>query len=530
MPNPNQIAGTEQTILGTAAVDTITFTAEHTTVKAGEGANTITGTSGHNLITAGGGVDTITVTSGNNTIQAGGGANTITATLGNNTITSGDGVDTITVTSGNNTINAGGGANTILATSGINIVTTGDGVDTITLGGVAGGGNTINAGGGANTIITGAGNDTVTTGNGIDTITTGAGDDVITIKGGIDTINAGAGTDTLIADFSAATGGVTTGHLVGNLPGGYTGNISGFGVASFVGVENFDITSGSFNDVITTGDGTDIVRSGAGDDIVALGGGDDEAIYSMAANAVATDVYQAGNGVDKLTLEFTTEEWLSDEVQADIASYLAVLNGQQGEANSAVFQFTAFDLSVSEFEFLSVVVDGVVQDLAEPTIVNMLALDGDQTFQATASADYFVYNMDATSNLWNVNDVDTFTIEDFDPTQDKLIFINAEAISPYQWLSERGHIETDTYYYDRNGHRSRYDHYEQISTDGSSIDVMDRTRVNYNNSLSLDHIDLLAETGSSIVIDAFAYPDNTTPPEDVTSSILIYMDDPFVIV
>jgi Ca2+-binding RTX toxin-like protein len=396
---------TVDTINGTAAADTITFTATSTTVNAGEGANTITGTSGDNEIYAGAGADTITVTSGNNTIDAGGGANTITATTGNNTITTGAGADTITLTSGDNTIDAGDGANTITATSGNNTITSGAGVDTVT---VTSGNNTIDVGDGANTVtatwgdneITGGdGIDTVTTGDGnniiwvgdgantvttgagvdqiytgvdIDTVTSGAGDDEIHILGGTDTITAGAGTDTLFVDFSAAAGAVTMSALAGTASAGYAGNISGIGVATFAGVENFDITSGSFNDVITTGDGTDVVHAGGGNDTVNLAGGNDEAIYTMAANAGAIDVYQGGAGVDTLTLELTTAEWFSAAVQADIADYLVFLaahtNPITGEADSVVFQFTAFDLSASEFEALNVIVDGVVLDPTDEAV------------------------------------------------------------------------------------------------------------------------------------------------------------------
>jgi hypothetical protein len=352
----------------TDAADTITFTDTSTTVNAGEGANTITGTSGDNVINSGDGVDTITVTSGDNTINAGGGANTITATSGINEINTGDGADTITtggLAGGGNTVNAGDGANTITTGAGDDTVTGGSGVDTITTGA---GDDVVDAGNGANTITTGAGNDIVYSGIDIDTITTGAGDDTIHIMGGTDTIIAGADTDTLIADLSLATSAVSINALAGNVAAGYAGNISGLGIATFTGVENFEITSGDFNDTITTGDGTDIIRSGAGSDIVNLAGGNDEAIYTMAANTGASDVYQGGAGVDTLTLEFTEAEWLSAGVQADIVDYLAFQAANTGGENSAVFQFNAFNLSVSEFEALNVTVNGVVFDPADAAV------------------------------------------------------------------------------------------------------------------------------------------------------------------
>ena len=308
----------QQQIVGTAGADTINFTSLNTWVEACAGADTITGTSGNNLINAGEGANTVTLTSGHNVINAGSGA------------------DTITVTSGDNTINAGSGANTIVATSGVNTITTGAGVDTITTGGLAGAGNTINAGDGANTITTGAGNDTVTGGNGVDTITTGAGDDVvyadngantvttgaghdtvfsgidvdtittgagndeINVKGGTDTIAAGAGTDTLIADFSLATGAVSINGLAGTAAAGYAGNISGLGIATFAGVENFEITSGRFDDVIMTGDGDDVITAGGGDDMLFGGLGQDE--FKFANNDGSDTIADFQDGIDLINI------------------------------------------------------------------------------------------------------------------------------------------------------------------------------------------------------------------------------------
>ena len=366
------------TIQAGAGANTITATTGNNTIMTtGAGANTITATTGNNTITTGAGADTITLTSGDNTIDAGDGANTITATSGNNTITSGAGVDTVTVTSGNNTIDVGDGANTVTAAWGNNVILGGDGIDTVTTGD---GNNIIRVGNGANTVTTGAGVDQVYTGVDIDTITSGAGDDEIHILGGTDTITAGAGTDTLFVDFSAAAGAVTMSALAGTASAGYAGNISGIGVATFAGVENFDITSGSFNDVITTGGGTDVVHAGGGSDTVNLAGGNDEAIYTMAANAGAIDVYQGGAGVDTLTLEFTEAEWLSSGVQTDIANYLQFISDHtdslSSEADSAVFQFTAFNLSASEFEALNVIVDGVELDPSDYAPSNyVFALD-----------------------------------------------------------------------------------------------------------------------------------------------------------
>jgi VCBS repeat-containing protein len=229
-------------------------------------------------------------------------------------------------------------------------------------------------GNGINTVTTGAGNDTVYSGVDADTITTGTGDDTIAVKGGIDTITAGAGNDTLIADFSLATSAVSINALAGTAAAGYAGNISGLGIATFGGVENFKITSGSFNDTITTGGGADVVRSGAGSDAVNLAGGNDEAIYTMASNEGAINVYQGGAGVDTLTLELTETEWLSAAVQADIAGYQAHLASESSDP----FVF-ASGLKASEFEALNVIVDGVALDPNSTTVNDVAALNEDDS-------------------------------------------------------------------------------------------------------------------------------------------------------
>jgi hypothetical protein len=152
--------------------------------------------------------------------------------------------------------------------------------------------------------------------------------------------------------LSGAAVAVSINSLSGNVDIGYSGNVSGFGAATFLGVENFHISSGAANDIITTGGG-DVVHAGAGSDIVNLAGGNDEAVYTMAANDDAYDIYQGDDGVDTLTLEFTKDEWFDAKVQSAITLYQAHL------ARGSSHTFTFGDsLTVSEFEHLSVRIDG----------------------------------------------------------------------------------------------------------------------------------------------------------------------------
>lgn len=300
---------------GSLAADTFLFTDEAFTVDAGDGANVIHGGSGSNFVKTGLGADTVILTGGNNVIISDAGANTINVTTGHNFISTGLGADSITATSGDNIIDAGDGANTITVSSGDNIITTGSGADNITTAGFADTVNTIDAGDGANTITTGAGKDTITGGNNADTITSGAGadeihagngantittgagddtvytgldvdtvsagvgDDKIYIYGGTDTISAGSGNDTLIVEYGLAVAAVSVNSLSGNVENGYSGNVSGLGAATFLGVENFHITSGDFNDVITTGGGDDIINAGLGDDKMTGGAGADTFVF-----------------------------------------------------------------------------------------------------------------------------------------------------------------------------------------------------------------------------------------------------------
>ncbi len=307
------------TIFGGSGVNTLTTGAGNDYIQAaGEGANTIVAGEGDNTIITGAGVDTITVGSGNDTILAGDGANTIIGTGGDKVITTGSGVDTITVTDGNNTIYAGDGANTITATDGDNVIFGGTGVDTVT---TSGGNSYIDAGNGANTITSGAGNDTIVSGIDADTITSGAGNDTIVIKGGIDTITAGAGTDTLVVDYSAATTSITNSAPTGTLAAGYTGNftVGGATEATYAGIENYNVTTGSGNDTITTGDGNDTLTGGAGADALDGGLGTDTVGYSTSSTGVTVNLATGVNtGGDAAGDTFTGIENLTGSAFDDL--------------------------------------------------------------------------------------------------------------------------------------------------------------------------------------------------------------------
>jgi RTX calcium-binding nonapeptide repeat (4 copies) len=236
---------------------------------------------------------------------------------------------TITGTNQNDALVGTNGSDTINGRQGNDVINGLDGNDTII------------AGNGDNTITDGNGNDSVTAGNGDNTVTVGDGNDSITVKNGDNTIVAGDGNDTVIAGNGAND--ITVGDGTDTIVAGNGGNT---------------ITAGSGNDVITTGNGNDIVNAGGGNDQVSTTGGNDLVIYNMSANLGSHDAANGGKGTDTLQLQLTQQQFNSAAVQADLAAYHTFLAAHQntGTDTGATFHFTAFDLSVSNFEVVNVVI------------------------------------------------------------------------------------------------------------------------------------------------------------------------------
>jgi VCBS repeat-containing protein len=270
---------------------------------------------------------TIVGSNNDDTIKAGNGDNVIAGLAGNDSITAGNGDNTITDGNGNDTIKVGNGTNTITAGNGNDTVTAGNGVSTITLGD---GRDSVTVGNNNNTIVVGNGNDAVTAGNGNNQITVGDGTDKVTVGNGNNTIVAGSGADTI-----------------------QTGN------------GNNTVSGGAGNDVIKTANGNDFIDAGAGNDQVFAGSGNDIVVYNAPENVGATDAFNGGKGTDTLRIELTHAEFASAAVQADLAAYSTFLaqHANSNSDNGATFQFHAFDLSVSNFETLNIVL------LNQPVII-----------------------------------------------------------------------------------------------------------------------------------------------------------------
>ena len=164
---------------------------------------------------------------------------------------------------------------------------------------------------------------TMSGGNGSDTLIGTSINDIISGGNGQDMLYGGAGSDLLI---------------------GGNGNDSVYG--------------SSGNDALIGGNGDDLLDGGAGNDLLFGESGNDTAVYAMSENAGQCDFYDGGKGADTLRLVLTRAEAGSAAVQADIQAYLSFLahNAGGGSTDVPIFQFTAFDLTVKNFEWLDVVV------------------------------------------------------------------------------------------------------------------------------------------------------------------------------
>lgn len=225
---------------------------------------------------------------------------------------------------------AGGGVDTVVIMSNYvmhsyveNLQTGGTGAFTSTGNAM----NNIMSGNGAGNRMDGAfGNDQIWGGGGDDSLLGGVGNDRLDGGVGRDTLIGGAGADTLvgganvdIADYSAATSGLTinmavrgasTGDAAGDLLVGVEG-VNGSRYADRIIGDNLDndlfgwmgadqLDGGGGNDTLRAGLGDDQLTGGAGNDLLVGGAGYDHFIFRPGAGLDIISDFQ--NGADKLVV------------------------------------------------------------------------------------------------------------------------------------------------------------------------------------------------------------------------------------
>src|SRR5688500_18267102 len=94
--------------------------------------------------------------------------------------------------------------------------------------------------------------------------------------------------------------------------------------------------------------GDAILVGTAGADNLNGGSGSDIFIYNLsAANSGFADVYTGGSGTDTIRLELTAEQWLSEDVRTQLASYVQFLEtvktNPTGEVSNGIASDFTFD-------------------------------------------------------------------------------------------------------------------------------------------------------------------------------------------
>lgn len=140
------------------------------------------------------------------------------------------------------------------------------------------------------------------------------------------------------------------------------------------GSNSNDVLSGdSVNEKVDAKAGDDTVTGGGGSDWVKGGSGNDRLVYIVGLNTGTTDLYDGGSGSNVLVLQMTRDEWMRDDIQADIAGYLAFLASTapnaKGVNTSVGYEFTSLGLTARRIQSLEVTVDGVALDPRDESVV-----------------------------------------------------------------------------------------------------------------------------------------------------------------
>ncbi|MCL6751470.1 calcium-binding protein, partial [Nostoc sp. CCCryo 231-06] len=323
------------------------------------GNDLLRGGAGNDILIGGAGNDTLINRAGNDTLDGGTGDDSLNASgsKGDNLLSGSDGNDSLDISGlyrysrsssdsrslGNNTLDGGAGNDSLSASGskGDNLLSGGDGNDSLDLSGGSGSdfGFFDSRSLGNNTLNGGAGNDTLSArgSTGDNTLNGGVGDDSLDVRnsegdnllsGGdgndsfavqpsstapsslvTQTVDGGKGDDLLSADYTYATGGITsTFNATTNIGSITTGNnrvsykfIEGLNIIGTTYDDN--IVGSNGNDTLSGGNGgNDTIIGGAGNDILTGGylgnntlyGGDGDDILNSFSN---NDLY-GGSGAD----------------------------------------------------------------------------------------------------------------------------------------------------------------------------------------------------------------------------------------
>ncbi|MBR9973242.1 cadherin-like domain-containing protein [Magnetospirillum sulfuroxidans] len=442
--------------------DTLSGGDGNDTIYGGGGDDTLAGNAGADTLVGGAGNDTFQLSGGADGVygsgyQSGGnGAGLSGKNMNSDAFIGGEGTDTIVGTDGNDVVLSTGAGKVLV--DGIEVISTGAGNDVVDLtsSAVTLGDVTIDGGAGNDALFGDDGNDTILGGEGNDTLGGGAGSDVLDGGAGNDVFRMGTSSGAYDGTWGAGTqardvGDVSTdgtddrvsvagmGKLTDTIIGGdgidtlqgTSGSDAifldrGEGGPVLSGVESInaglgddvvDLTSDRFqygdvtvdgsygndiiwtsggNDVLIGGVGDDTLNGGAGSDVVSGGTGNDTVI--AVAGETAGDVYDGGADTDTLRVDLDGSQYTA-ELRSELLDFKDFMANPANAGKS--FTFDSLDgLKVSNFEALTVKVDGVAVDLnSPPDVVEAAVVDQAATEDQAFTLDVSQFFTDADSAM-----------------------------------------------------------------------------------------------------------------------------------
>ena len=278
------LGDTNDTVIGTAA------------------SNSILGMRGDDTIVGGAGVDNLFGGVGNDSLNGGAGSDSLYGEDGDDSIIGLNGNDWIDGGEGNDIISGQGGSDDLDGWFGDDVISGGNGNDQIfgfngndSLYGGAGADNIQGENG--NDLINGlAGSDDVYGGNGNDVINAGNGNDTVYGDAGFDTLDGGLGFDTMF-------GGNGNDVLLGNAGGDFMAGDGGFDTLEGQG-GNDTLFGGASADILDGGTGNDTLYGGDGADTLTGGLGADTFVFFGSGGADTITDWQ--NNIDDLAFQGIT--------------------------------------------------------------------------------------------------------------------------------------------------------------------------------------------------------------------------------
>jgi len=211
------------------------------------------GSGENNLIEGYGGADRLDGGDGDDTLDGGTGADLLIGGAGNDLLAGGDGADLLDGGAGNDTLSAGAGTDLLLGGAGADALQGGDDADRL-YGGA--GADALAGDAGDDWLDGGAADDRLSGGTGTDVLLGGAGADTLTGGAGYDLLTGGPGADHFVfAPCDSGSAGLAPDLITDFTPGEDLIDLSGLGLAEFIGAAGFGGVAGQVRYEMTGGAG-----------------------------------------------------------------------------------------------------------------------------------------------------------------------------------------------------------------------------------------------------------------------------------